>query len=382
MPRVINWYDTGTPVGPNPGDSVAVGNNTVPALITPCAPPCDEIIQGEIICSLTDAWNNNLCSNDSCYNAPVVPGDCLFFQFQFQNTRNAKNSISWVQYAQRPFPKIQFNWFHNTANPTNWTIKAKMIDACTNAEYKVGGVNYADIIMRNAGIFLSQDRSASAKTLPNNSWYRWTQNGIFCLPSTLPNNFPNQFYFSFEIKNFANTSSFVYSQIYSVDNCSGTVLLEGIYNLKDCLGYDYSVPKDNDPSFPVYGLGNPFDQVINSSFLYLGRERGYRNMHRLRGTANYVGRLIEKDIPERQCLSIKTSVKEQYDFKIKPVPPYVAEIINNNLSGSVAYISGVPNQPAIQVQPNSGAVKNNDVNNMWVVDILLNGCECLDYHQC
>ena len=60
----------------------------------------------------------------------------------------------------------------------------------------------------------------------------------------------------------------------------------------------------------------------------------------------------------------------------------IAEIVNNNLSGKVAYLSGVPNKGAIEVQPNGGAEKANDISNMWVVDLTLNGCECLDYHQC
>jgi hypothetical protein len=256
-----------------------------------------------------------------------------------------------------------------------------MFNACTNAEYKdpVNNYNYADIFMRQAGIFLSQDRKASSKTLPINSWYRWTQNAQICIPTQLPANFPSQFYFTFEVKNFANASSTVYSQLYEIDTCSNTVYLEGAYSLKDCFGYDYSIPKDNIIGEQKY---TPFDQVLFGTALYNNISNQYRNAHRLRGTASYVGRMIEKDIPERQCLSIKTSIKEQYNVKLKPIPPYVAEIVNNNLSGKVAYLSGVPGKGAIEVQPNGGAEKANDISNMWVVDLTLNGCECLDYHQC
>jgi hypothetical protein len=256
-----------------------------------------------------------------------------------------------------------------------------MFNACTNQEYKdpINNYNYADIFMRNAGIFLSQDRNASAKTLPINSWYRWTQNIQICIPSTLPANFPNQFYFTFEVRNFSNSGSTVYTQLYELDTCSNTVYLEGAYSLKDCFGYDYSIPLENDQ----YGGDiKPFNQIISSNFLYRGVSKEYRNAHRLRGTASYVGRMIEKDIPERQCLSIKTSTKEQYSVKLKPLPPYVAEIVNNNLSGKVSYLSGVPGKGAIEVQPNGGAEKANDISNMWVVDLTLNGCECLDFHQC
>jgi len=379
---IIRYVDDVTPVGT---DGVYADSVYQPIPITPnCSPPCDEVIQGEIICNLANAWNNNLCVNDTCYTNPVIPGDCLYFQFQFQNTRNAKGSISWYQYLQRAFPKIPYTWYHNSLNPTDWTIRAKIINACTGADYNVPSTtnNYADVFMKNAGIFLSQDRKASAKTLPANSWYKWVQNGIFCIPSTLPANFPPQFYFSFEIKNFAGVSSFVFSQVYDVDTCNNTILLEGSYSLKDCFGYDYSIPLDNPLATPSYGIGTPFNQVVNSSFLVLNSERGYRNVHRIRGNAEYVGRLIEKDIPERQCLSIKTSVKEQYRLRLKPLPPYVAEIVNNNLSGQLAYLTGVANKGLIEVQPNAGATKDNDISNMWLVDITLNGCECLDYHQC
>ena len=373
MAGIEEWISIGTGLGS--GTAVNVGDFVSTVNQTPCEEVCDEIIQGEIICDLSDAWNNNLCSNDSCYNQPVVPGDCLSFQFQFQNTRNARNAISYQQWLQRPAPKIKYNWYHNTINPTDWTMKALLYDACTDQEFKVNGVNYADTMMEQAGIFLSLDRKASAKTLPINSWYRWTQNIRLCVPATLPNGFPSQFYFKFQVREFTNmVTKNVYSQPYQIELCNNTILLGGLYTNKDCFGYDYSIPTTSKV--------DPFTQVIGSAFLYSNRPAQYNNTHRLRGTSNYVGRLIEKDIPERQCLSIKTSVKEQYSLQIKPVPPYIAEIINNALSGQVAYITGVPNYGTIEVQPNGGAIKNNDVSNMWVVDLVLNGCECLDYHQC
>jgi hypothetical protein len=367
----------------NPGNGTVDAEDIVWQVpVTPnCGQLCEEIIQEEIICNQSDAWNNNLCPNDFCYSAPVVPGDCLHFQFQFQNTRNAKTTISYLNFLQRPNPKIRYNWYHPTINPTDWTIRARMFNACTNQEYKqpTTNYNYADVFMRQAGIFLSQDRTASSKTLPINSWYRWTQNAQICIPSQLPANFPSQFYFTFEVKNFANASSTVYSQLYEIDTCSNTIYLEGAYSLKDCFGYDYSIPTDN---LLLERNFSPFQQVLWSSALFPNISNQYRNAHRLRGTASYVGRMIEKDIPERQCLSIKTSIKEQYNVKLKPIPPYVAEIVNNNLSGKVAYLSGVPGKGAIEVQPNGGAEKANDISNMWVVDLTLNGCECLDYHQC
>lgn len=378
-------------VGPALGSGTAVGVSDIynPANQTSCD-ICDEVIQGEIICNLNDAWNNNLCGNDKCYQSPVVPGDCLNFQFQFQNTRNARNAISYQQFLQRPNPKIQYSWYHNTLNPTNWTMKAKIWDACTGQEFKVGAVNYADTMIEQAGVFLSLDRKASAKTLPINSYYRWVQNIRLCVPTSLPTGFPSQFYFSFEVvDNTGLASDTVFSQPYIIDKCSSTVLLGALYSNKDCFGYDYSNPVTSSVIAPYRpapdAFNNPinqFTQVISANFMYPNRDRRYNNTHRLYGTSNYVGRLIEKDIPERQCLSIKTSVKEQYDLKIQPVPPFIAEIINNNLSGQLAYITGVPNKSIIEVQPNGGAVKNNDVSNMWVVDIILNGCECLDYHQC
>ena len=136
----------------NPGNGTVNAEDIVWQVpVTPnCGQLCEEIIQEEIICNQSDAWNNNLCPNDFCYSAPVVPGDCLHFQFQFQNTRNAKTTISYLQFLQRPNPKIRYNWYHPTINPTDWTIRARMFNACTNAEYKdpVNNYNYADIFMR------------------------------------------------------------------------------------------------------------------------------------------------------------------------------------------------------------------------------------------
>jgi hypothetical protein len=113
-----------------------------------------------------------------------------------------------------------------------------------------------------------------------------------------------------------------------------------------------------------------------------GQGAQYRNLHRFYGSVEQVGHFIEKDIPERQCFSIKTKTYPLFRVRLKPCPPYVAQIWNNNMSGSVALLTGLGNEPTIQVQPQAGADKNNDNSNMWIIDTELRGCDCLDYQQC
>ena len=378
---IIRVIDTGIPIGS--GTAIGVNNSVWNVNQVPCGNFCDYLIQNEVVCTQTEMWNNNLCGNDVCYTNPVVAGDCLYFQFQFQNTRNAPNAISYQQFLQRTNPKIPYGWYHNSINPTDWTIRARMWDNCTSppTEYKpTGGINYADTMTQQASVFLSQNRVASAKTLPINSFYRWTQNIQFCLPSTIPAGFPKEFFFTFEVRgNVGGTSlGSVYSQIFELNKCKDTIQLEGLYTLTDCFGYDYSIPPENSGQ----PIPNPLLQVLASKNLYANRPAGYRNIHRFPGSAEYTGRLIEKDIPERQCLSIKTSVRDQYRVRTLPLPPYMAEIFNNNLSGRVAYLTGVYGSGTIDVQPNGGITKDTEITRMWTPDVVLNGCECLDFHQC
>jgi hypothetical protein len=351
----------------------------------PCG-VCDPIIQDEIICELNDAWNNNLCANDFCFNQPIVPGDCMYFQFQFQNTRNGRRAVPVL--PNQPIINIPYGWYHYSLNPTNFTIRARLFNACTNQEFTISTPtvhNYADDIIQQATVFLDLDRDASSRTLPNMAYYRWVQNINMCLPATLPANFPKQFYFMFTITPNTGSPFSIFSQTYEIVRCEGTIQLEGIYSTKDCFGYSYSNPSfwaniDN-------VSGNNFGQQVltyNNLIANLKNLDGaqYRNLHRFYGNAEQTGHFIEKEIPERQCNAIKTKTYPVFRIRLKPAPPYVAEIFNNNISGNLGWLTGVGDKPSIRVQPQSGADKNNDNSKMWIIDTELKGCDCLDYQQC
>jgi len=236
--------------------------------------------------------------------------------------------------------------------------------------------------MTGATVMLDLDRDASSRTLPLLAWYRWVQNIRFCLPTTLPTGFPEEFYFEFTVRPFSGANYTVYSQVYEIAKCRPTIQLEGVYSYTDCFGYRYSVPR------PLRGrleeLADPLKfgaQVIAQKSIKT--PVGYRNLHRFYGNAEYNDFFIEKDIPERQCYSIKTKSYPIFRVRLDRLPPYVAEIYNNNITGSVALLTGANTHPAtLQVQPQGGASKSNDDNNMWYVDNNLRGCECLDYQQC
>jgi hypothetical protein len=386
MGIVIN-HDS-VPIGIGTGVPVNVDGIVVPLGVNNPCNVCEPIIQDEIICNLTDAWNLNLCPNDFCFNQPVAKGDCLSFQFQYQNTRNAPRPISIFSTQTTP-NFINFGWYHYALNPTNFTIRARLFNACTGAEFTVSTPsphNYADDMIQQATVFLDLDRDASSRTLPNQAWYRWVQNINLCLPTTLPNGFPTQFYFMFTITPFSGTAFNIFSQTYEVARCENTIQFEGVYSTTDCFGYTYSNPTIKDPTNTNFGEKTPFPSQVLAVNNLIGTRNSsgaqYRNLHRFYGNVEQVGHFIEKDIPERQCFSIKTKTYPLFRVRLKPCPPYVAQIWNNNMSGSVALLTGLGNAPTIQVQPQAGADKNNDNSQMWIIDTELRGCDCLDYQQC
>jgi hypothetical protein len=386
MGIVIN-HDS-VPIGIGTGVPVNVDGIVVPLGVNNPCDVCEPIIQDEIICNLTDAWNLNLCPNDFCFNQPVAKGDCLSFQFQYQSTRNAPRPISIFSTQTTP-NFINFGWYHYALNPTNFTIRARLFNACTGAEFTVSTPsphNYADDMIQQATIFLDLDRDASSRTLPNQAWYRWVQNINLCLPTTLPNGFPTQFYFMFTITPFSGSAFNIFSQTYEVARCENTIQFEGVYSTTDCFGYTYSNPTIKDPTNTNFGEKTPFPSQVLAVNNLIGTRNSsgaqYRNLHRFYGNVEQVGHFIEKDIPERQCFSIKTKTYPLFRVRLKPCPPYVAQIWNNNMSGSVALLTGLGNAPTIQVQPQAGADKNNDNSQMWIIDTELRGCDCLDYQQC
>ena len=70
MGIVIN-HDS-VPIGIGTGVPVNVDGIVVPLGVNNPCDVCEPIIQDEIICNLTDAWNLNLCPNDFCFNQPVA----------------------------------------------------------------------------------------------------------------------------------------------------------------------------------------------------------------------------------------------------------------------------------------------------------------------
>jgi hypothetical protein len=384
MGIVIN-HDS-VPIGIGTGVTIGVIDIVVPLGVNNPCDVCEPIIQDEIICNLTDAWNLNLCPNDFCFNQPVALGDCLSFQFQYQNTRNAPRAVSIFSTQNTP-NFITFGWYHYALNPTNFTIRARIFDACTGQEFTVPTPvvhNYADDMIQQASVFLDLDRDASSRTLPNQAWYRWVQNINLCLPTTLPTGFPSQFYFMFTITPFTGAPFNIYSQTYEVARCENTIQFEGVYSTTDCFGYTYSNPTIKDPTNTNFGEQKVFPAQVLAVKNLIGTRNStgaqYRNLHRFYGNVEQVGHFIEKDIPERQCFSIKTKTYPLFRVRLKPCPPYVAQIWNNNMSGSVALLT--TDNPTIQVQPQAGADKNNDNSNMWIIDTELRGCDCLDYQQC
>lgn len=359
-----------------------------PVPISPnCDYPCNTtnaVTSPGIICDVSDGWNCNRCGNDKIYYNPVVPGDTLYFQLQVQNTKNAPAGVKFkapgANYFSLPFaPKIKYNWYHNSQNASYWTIRAQIFDACDNSEYVVSGHNGIDDIIDQACIFLAQDLAASAKLMPVNAQYKWVQNLQITIPASLPVGFPDSFYIKFTIKDYANATSELYTEPFRIVTCQNTVVLEGIYNRKDCLHQVYDATGAKYPSIDL----NPVPYLLDGAYLFPARNilGAYRNVIRIPGEIKHSGTNIIKDIPERQCESIKTSKQEIYRLRTQMLPPYVAEKIGLVLAGRTCYMTS-DDVGTVQFPTSGNLTKNNDTGKMWILDTELQGCICLDWHQC
>ena len=318
-----------------------------------------------INCLASDSWNCNLCGNDTKYDQPYVIGDCINFQFQFQDTLNSANAISYAQYQALPNPKIPYGWYHSTYNPTNYTIRAYMIDACTDVAVET---NDFEAMIQQACVYLFQDSKASYIGYPSQAWYRWGQNISICPSSATP----NSFYLKFVVSNHANVTTEYFSDTYTLAGCgTSTMVIEGVYDTVDCRGFTY-----HDPSVIPTTRSTTPPYSLASNCLYPNRSGNYRNAFRVQGISEYVGVNIEKNIPKRFCASVITTSYPIYRVRTKPVPPYMADRMKIAMEGKYSLID------TIQVNNMAGIQRQNDVGRMWIMDFEVQGCQCVQDQNC
>lgn len=378
MPYIIRNIDFGTPIGG--GTNSDVKDVVIPVdLIHDCG-DCDAVSHlPDILCPGEDDWCCNIpteanTGNDSCgnlrYCQPVEEGQCLYFQFRFQNTLNRKKPISFAQWLQTG-QTITYNWYHSTINPVNWTIKAEIIDHVT-------GLPIADTspYIRNAGIYLKRGDDASIG-MPQQAWYNWYQQVIICLPAM--GTFSDEFHIRFTVKDITGatteyrTENYCYFQC--ADDCDRLLKIEGDWESVDCWGQNYLPTKDN-TSAPRY-TGNEIPPVMLYWSNLVNTPIQHRHIVQVPGIIRLTDSDINKEIPDDECRAIKVTANRGYQVKSNAqLPPYVAEQLLNAFTAQLTIFND-------SIQANAdGLSRNSDAGDMFELDQTVTGCPCVVKSVC
>lgn len=325
-------------------------------------------------CCLTSGTNEvgepgNVCG-DIPYCQPVVDGQCLNFQFQFQNTLNRRKPISWAQWLSSP-QTIQYGWYHPSTNPTNWTIRMRIIDANGNE------VPNPESYIQQASVYLLRDDNASTG-FPLQAWYRWVQQIQICLPSRGTFATDN-FYIEFEVRDFGwttgdgtkyRTEQYCYHEC--EDDCDKPLTtIEGVWDEIDCWGQYYGLLKPALSQIKYNGTEIP-PRVLSATFMYSNRPSQHRHTVVIQATFRLDGFEISKEIPDGQCIATQTTSNATYHLKGNvQFPPYMARLLGNAFSAQQTVINN-----NVQVHA-TGLNRNDSVGSMFEIDENLTGCPCV-----
>lgn len=325
---------------------------------------------GESSTQITGGSGLSNCNNKP-YSEPVRLGDCLYFQFQFQNTLNGFGSQSFATYLQGG-QSIPYGWYHSTLNPVSSTVRIRMIDAST-------GNIVPDLVfeplIRQASVFLRRDDDASIG-YPFQAWYRWYQNVRICLPQS-QGSIPDEFYFRIDVTKFDSTVSTFYSQSYKIDeyceSCDQQIHeVEGVWDTLDCNKAHYGqIPLVG--SIPVFTQNDKPPIILGVNTLTASPETAHRDLIRILATFRKSDASIDKEMEDDSCVPTRTIMRFSYDFRTNDasLPPYQADRLVNIFTAPKILIDG-----ATQVYA-QGLKKNNDVSDMWDINETLTGCPCV-----
>lgn len=263
----------------------------------------------------SDLWCNNLCSQDEKYCNPFVAGDKIYFQFR-------NDTVNYWKIL----PKI-----HN--GTTGELIPS---DAYVTTET---GTDENDNYYMNVIVDTS--------ILPIDCWYL----KIYLLEcevnETLYNNCvadaiaggatPEQAEFECSIDLCGAGVTEWISEPYCAHPCDETLLIEGVYPVKDCEGNYYGLFQD--------------DYFATNSFKYQVRIVG----ELIKQSFNFDTVIVNK---KKQ----KSTKKDVYQLTSLKIPPYVAERIANCFNAEELYINGVAYDSGAQIE------KNNEFGQMWIIN--------------
>lgn len=275
---------------------------SVPALPVPWVP------------SLDAEWNCNRCGSDAEFYMQVLRGDVIPFQLRLPDVRNINPSapvLGWGTSAGVGY------------------VSAKVVTCGT-----------CEVLLQEVDQFATDYWVGYSETLGSIQTLHLDTGSI---PAGV-----GRFRLMVELYDQnGDIIQTVFTQCYEFSNCINTVLIEGTNPVPDCLNYVYEVPQI------FNGAGNPPDYIPTPFSLRFRipadfQPSGFSSAK----TENEAGRIINY---ER---------RKNYELRMPPVPPYVAEMLATATAGtSEATVDGIKYVDFTDVE------KNNTYNKMFVISL-------------
>lgn len=307
--------------------------------------PCDIAVvnNGLILCDCGDSWNCNLCGNDLPFHNIVNPGENLIFQFQQIDGMNGTD----------PNGPFTYGW-------GNGGFVDGFIKDCCSDQYLEDNLGNPISLTEYAtqtfvGVFPVYDYAGNV-TWKNLQMIEFNTAQLY---NDLLNQFPNgqgcfvlEFCFDLEL----STQYCFCSEPYIFNPCpeeKTTILLEGVYPVKDCFGYYYG------------------DEQVGNGTIF-----SFYNQYRIQGAFEQTSFEIKKDFVGTRELTTSSELKENWILRSNRIPQRVAKLIANILNSESVYIDGT------HFVVDGSIPKNNEVGNQWFIDVEVRKTTCSKTYSC
>lgn len=305
--------------------------------------PCGvAVVNGGLItCDPAFGWNCNLCPNDLPYYNLTLESDVLRFQFQQIDNANGQNPAGPFTYG--------WGYFGDPDVFASGYIR----DCCTGQIIeKSPGVNLEIMDVLGPVDFVGVYGVTNYQG--DTEWTNIQQVAIKMelLKPYLDAAGTDCFYLEF-LFDMNSTPYGVFSEPFKLVHCEDTLLIEGLFDVKDCYGQYYG---DN-----VEGIGNW------QNFYYQYRVQGYLELQSISISKEFVGNT------ER---TVSSQLQEKYLLKTHRMPEQVVRMLSNMLSAPVVRIDG------IEYVVDGDLTKNNDIGNQWFLEIPMRRNNCSKTFGC
>lgn len=280
----------------------------IPQTFTPTASPtfsriallapivnCPNVPYPPFVASIGNGWNCTKCGSDPIYYLRYKIGDTIPLQVALPDLKNT-NPLT---------PTI--GWLSSTTVGNAYYIKAELLDFdCTTVIY-----SFVDSFCSD--FWVSFDENIGAIQT------------LFIDTNLLP---IGQEIFRIRLTWYDNTHTAVdtvYTEPFMLESpCEDTILLRGDNSTRDCIGRIYYEPEDyfRQNGLPLSYRPTPFWAQI-----------------RLQGDIVEVGYTNEKQLNDNNVLISQKSSKD-FEFRLYPIPPYAAEMLNAVLVSERVTVDG------------------------------------------